>query len=148
VTQQIAEVIAAIAVIAGTGFSVIGVLGYVRLPDVYTRLHAVSKVSVFGVVLLLFGALLWSPVGVGKSLVLIAMLVIAAPSISHALGSAAYRIGIEPVIAERDDLDDSIAVEPGTADSSVGTEPAAGERDDIADGNDIDQAAGAPGSSG
>jgi multicomponent Na+:H+ antiporter subunit G len=103
--EQTVQVLVALSVVAGTCFSLIGVLGFFRLPDVYARLHAVSKVSVFGVVLLLFGAVLWSPVGIGKGLVLIAMLVVAAPSISHALGSAAYRIGIEPVITERDDLE-------------------------------------------
>ncbi len=46
------QLIALIAVIAGTFFSLVGVLGLVRLPDVYTRLHATGKVGVFGVVFL------------------------------------------------------------------------------------------------
>jgi multicomponent Na+:H+ antiporter subunit G len=32
-----------------------------RLPDVYTRLHATGKVSVFGVVMLLLAAVFWTP---------------------------------------------------------------------------------------
>jgi multicomponent Na+:H+ antiporter subunit G len=54
--EIVLQVIAILAVVAGTAFSVLGVLGYVRLPDVYTRLHAVGKVGVFGAVLLLLGA--------------------------------------------------------------------------------------------
>ncbi|MGD9374755.1 MAG: monovalent cation/H(+) antiporter subunit G, partial [Anaerolineae bacterium] len=73
------QVIAALAVVTGTAFSVLGVLGYVRLPDVYTRLHMVGKVGVFGAVLLLLGAVAWTPLGLGKGLVLIALLLLAGP---------------------------------------------------------------------
>ena len=102
------QAIAALAVIGGTLFSVIGVLGYVRLPDVYTRLHAVGKVGVFGVVLLLVGAIAWTPLGLGKGLVLIALLLLAGPVTAHALASAAYRIGIPMKQALRDDLAHSV----------------------------------------
>ncbi|MGD8462788.1 MAG: monovalent cation/H(+) antiporter subunit G [Anaerolineae bacterium] len=98
------QVIAALAVVTGTAFSVLGVLGYVRLPDVYTRLHTVGKVGVFGAVLLLLGAVAWTPLGLGKGLVLIALLLLAGPITAHALASAAYRVGIPQSQAIRDDL--------------------------------------------
>jgi len=91
-------------VLAGTAFSMLGVLGYVRLPDVYTRLHAVGKVGIFGAVLLLLGAVAWTPLGLGKGLVLIALLLLAGPVTAHALASAAYRAGIPQSQALRDDL--------------------------------------------
>jgi multicomponent Na+:H+ antiporter subunit G len=102
--QTIGEVIAIAAVIGGTAFSVIGVLGMVRLPDVYTRLHATGKVGVFGVVLLLLAAVLITPIGWGKGLVLIALLLIGGPVTAHALASAAYRVGVPLKGAVRDDL--------------------------------------------
>jgi len=37
------QLIAIIAVIIGTAFSIVGVVGFVRLPDVYTRLHATGN---------------------------------------------------------------------------------------------------------
>jgi multicomponent Na+:H+ antiporter subunit G len=98
------QAITVLAVIGGTLFSVLGVLGYVRLPDVYTRLHAIGKVGVFGVVLLLIAAMAWTPLGLGKGLVLIALLLLAGPVTAHALASAAYRIGIPMRWATRDDL--------------------------------------------
>jgi multicomponent Na+:H+ antiporter subunit G len=98
------QVIAALAVVAGTAFSVLGVLGYVRLPDVYTRLHTVGKVGVFGAVLLLLGAVAWTPLSLGKGLLLIALLLLAGPVTAHALASAAYRVGIPQSQAIRDDL--------------------------------------------
>jgi multisubunit Na+/H+ antiporter MnhG subunit len=59
---------------------------------------------VFGAVLLLLGAVAWTPLGLGKGLVLIALLLLAGPITAHALASAAYRVGIPQSQAIRDDL--------------------------------------------
>jgi multicomponent Na+:H+ antiporter subunit G len=102
--ETITQAIAILAVLAGTAFSVLGVLGYIRMPDVYTRLHTVGKVGVFGAVLLLVGAIVWTPMGVGKGLVLIALLLLSGPVTAHAMASAAYRVGIPLSGAIRDSL--------------------------------------------
>ena len=73
---------AIIAVLAGTFFSLVGMLGYLRLPDVYTRLHAAGKVGVFGVVLLLLATAVWTPLGWGRALLLILLLMISAQGIN------------------------------------------------------------------
>lgn len=98
------QLVALVAVVLGTFFSVVGVLGLVRLPDVYTRLHATGKVGVFGVVLLLVAAVALTPLGWGKGLVLIVLLMVVGPVTSHALGSAAHRLGIPMRRGQRDDL--------------------------------------------
>lgn len=102
--ETILQLGAITAVVVGTAFSALGVLGYIRMPDVYTRLHATGKVGVFGVVILLLAAVLWTPLGLGKGLVLILFLLMAGPATSHALASAAYRVGIPLAQATRDDL--------------------------------------------
>jgi multicomponent Na+:H+ antiporter subunit G len=102
--SMLLELFAIVVVIMGTAFSAIGVLGYIRLPDVYTRLHATGKVSIFGVVLLLLATVALTPLGFAKGLVLIVLLVLGGPVTSHALGSAAHRIGIPLRLALRDDL--------------------------------------------
>lgn len=101
------QLIALLAVIIGTFFSVVGVLGLIRLPDVYTRLQATGKVGVFGVVLLLVAAAIWTPLGWGKAILLIILLMISGPVSTHAISSAAYRIGIPMRNPVRDDLDPS-----------------------------------------
>ena len=106
--ETIAQLVALLAVIIGTAFSVIGILGYIRMPDVYTRLHATGKVGVFGVVLLLVAAVALTPLGPGKALVLIVLLLIAGPVTSHVLASAAYRGGIPLKRATRDDLAETL----------------------------------------
>ena len=98
------QVIAILAVVVGTLFSIVGVVGFIRLPDVYTRLHATGKVGVFGIVLLLVAAVLGEPLGWGRGLVLISLLMITGPATAHALGSAAHRIGLPRQGAVRDDL--------------------------------------------
>ena len=67
-------------------------------------LHATGKVGVFGVVLLLVAALMWTPLSWGKALVLIILLMIAGPVSAHAIGSAAYRIGLPMRDPIQDDL--------------------------------------------
>ena len=102
--QLLFQLIVLLAVIAGTLFSIIGVMGMIRLPDVYTRLHAVGKVSVFGVVLLLVAAKTLGAVDLGKSILLVVFLVIAGPTLTHSLAAAAYRMGIPIQRAVRNDL--------------------------------------------
>lgn len=102
--ENISILIAIFAVCIGTFFSLTGVLGYIRFPDVYTRLHATAKISVFGAVFLMIAAISWTPLTFGKGLVLISLLLISGPVISHALASAAYRIKVPLKQAVRDDL--------------------------------------------
>jgi multicomponent Na+:H+ antiporter subunit G len=103
--ETILQLIAIIAVTAGTFFSIVGVLGLVRLPDVYTRLHATGKVGVFGVVLLLAAAVAWTPLGWARALLLIVLLMVSGPVVAHALASAAHRVGIPMKQSVRNDLE-------------------------------------------
>jgi len=103
--DAILQVITMLAVIIGAAFSILGILGVFRLPDVYTRLHATGKVGVFGVVFLLIATVAWLPTGRTKGLALILFLLLAGPVTSHALASAAYRTGIPFAKPIRDDLD-------------------------------------------
>lgn len=97
------EIIAIIVILIGTAFSIIGVIGFIRLPDVYTRLHATGKVGVYGVVMLLVAAVLQTPLAWGKALILIILLLVSGPVAAHAIASAATKIAIpmhDPVVDE------------------------------------------------
>ncbi|MCA9958809.1 MAG: monovalent cation/H(+) antiporter subunit G [Anaerolineales bacterium] len=118
------QIVAIVAVIAGTFFSLVGIVGYVRLPDVYTRLHATGKVGVFGGVLLLAAAVSGTSLSIGKGLVLIALLLIIGPVTSHAIASAAYRVGI-PMVGQRNDLQ---------RDGALAGQRLAGEQGQVQDG--------------
>lgn len=100
----IAQLVALFSLVIGTLFSIVGIIGFLRLPDVYTRLHASGKVSVFGVVFLLIAAIILTPLGVWKGLLLIFFVLLAAPSVSHSIASAAYKTGIPLCETGCDDL--------------------------------------------
>ena len=102
------ELLAIAAILIGTFFSVVGAMGAWRLPDVYTRLHATGKVGVFGVVLLLVAAIFVTPLGWAKGSLLIVMLMIAGPVVTHALASAAHRLHIPMKGDRRNDLDGKV----------------------------------------
>lgn len=106
--QILLQVIGLIALVAGTLFSILGILGMLRLPDVFTRLHATGKVSAFGTVLLLVAAISLTPLSAGKGIVLIFLILLAAPAVSHAIASAAYRSGVSMKIGQRDELKERI----------------------------------------
>lgn len=105
--ETIQQLIAIVAVVAGTAFSVIGIIGFRRFPDVYTRLHATGKVAVFGVVLLLVAAVVTTSLGIGRGLLLIFFLMGFGPITAHAISSAAYRLGV-PM---QDPMQDELAAE-------------------------------------
>lgn len=90
--------IVALLLAAGFFFHAVAALGVLRLPDFYTRLHAVGKAETLGVLLTLAGVALWT----GPSLTALkvglvaAFLFLANPTSTHAVGRAALRLGMEP----------------------------------------------------
>jgi multicomponent Na+:H+ antiporter subunit G len=82
-----------LAVMAG------GVLGLLRLPDFYTRLHAANVVDVAGAALVLLGlAIASADSGIALRLVLLAALVVALGPTQGQLGAnAAHSAGLTPL---------------------------------------------------
>ncbi|MDI6694362.1 MAG: monovalent cation/H(+) antiporter subunit G [Anaerolineales bacterium] len=101
---SVSQIIGLLCLVLGTVFSMLGILGLLRLPDVYARLHATGKVSGLGAVFLLAAAIFLTPLSAGKGLVLIGLLLLTTPAVSHAIASAAYRIGIPIKAGQRDEL--------------------------------------------
>ncbi len=102
--ETVQQVIAMILLVLGTFLSLVGVIGFIRLPDVYTRLHATGKVSVFGLVFLLIAASILTPLTAWKGILLIFFVLLASPAVSHSIASAAYKAGVPLADPKRDDL--------------------------------------------
>ena len=85
----------------GSFFCVVGGLGLLRFPDVYTRTHAATITDTLGASLLLIGlALQAGPTLIAlKLLLVLAFLLYTSPVGGHALVKAAYAEG---VVAELD----------------------------------------------
>ena len=92
------NIISIIFIIAGLFFLIVAAIGVVRLPDVFSRSHAVSLTDSLGAFLMLFGLALHEGLGINtlKILVVLVLLYILNPVISHATIRAALRAGLKP----------------------------------------------------
>lgn len=96
--------IAGFLMIAGVFFFAIGVLGVLRFPDFYTRLHAAGKCDSLASVLVIVGIALYNvsdftPGNLLVSLKILAVAVfvfVASPTATHAVTEAALIIGVKP----------------------------------------------------
>ena len=103
----------------GLFFNLVGVFGLHRFPDVYTKLHAATKCTTLGSILLIAAVImqsagLWALEGAYTSqsvmciravLALVALLVTNATG-AHAMARAAHRSGEKPARAVVDDLEE------------------------------------------
>jgi multicomponent Na+:H+ antiporter subunit G len=88
------DLLGLVAVWCGIGFCVVGVVGIIRMPDVYCRLHASGKVATVGLCGLLVGAALIMPSAGLKLITLALFAVLTLPVSTHAIAAAAYRHGV------------------------------------------------------
>ena len=112
----------------GVFFNLLGSIGLLRFPDVYTRLHAGTKCTTFGSIFLvgsviLVGLKIWffptgsevasdgSVLAFHSAIALIAIL-LTNPTGAHAIARAAHRSGVKPVAAVVDDLEEKIPKKP------------------------------------
>jgi len=85
-------------VLAGVFFSLLAAVGLLRLPDLYTRLHAASKAGVVGAGLVLLAIALTSLEGAVafRAVVGVLFLILTTPVSAHLLARAAYLTGLKP----------------------------------------------------
>lgn len=78
--------------VLGVAILTIGVYGVVRMPDVYTQLHAASKAGFLGIAALLAAAALQGGgATVARAVLIVALLALTTPVAGHAIGRAARR---------------------------------------------------------
>jgi len=98
------EILAAIAsgalLLAGSGLIVVGALGMLRLPDLYTRMHAASIIDTMGLFLIMAGLMIEAGAfQAALKIGLIALLLmLASPTATHALARAALGDDILPKV--------------------------------------------------
>ena len=89
-------------ILLGSFFTVVGAFGLVRMPEVFTRMHAASVTDTLGVGFLIFGMSLQAGLSLVtvKLLFLLALFFFTAPVVTHALAQACLHEGIKPLLAE------------------------------------------------
>ncbi len=87
----------------GLFFLVVAAVGMVRLPDVFARSHAVALTDALGAFFLLAGLSIYDGFSTNtlRILVVLALLYLVNPVISHATVRAALRTGEKPVGEDR-----------------------------------------------
>lgn len=88
-------IIASLLLLAGSAFAAVAALGILRLPDIYTRMHAASKAGSVGSAMLLIALALTAdetPV-VLRALAAVAFFLLTAPISAHLLAKASYSVG-------------------------------------------------------
>ncbi len=82
-----------LCLIVGGAFAIVGGIGVVRLPDLFTRLHAAGVTDTMGAGLILVGLMLQSGLHLAtfKLFILLIFLLFVGPTSTHALAEAALR---------------------------------------------------------
>lgn len=95
--------IAEIFIIIGTFFLLVGGIGLIRLPDMFTRMHAATKCTTLGAMCTLVGVglIMGGSVAI-KAVVIILFIVLGNPTSAHAIARAAYRTGTRMKIGSYD----------------------------------------------
>ncbi len=92
------DVVSWALLLAGAGFCLVGGLGLMRLPDVYTRMHAAGITDTMGAGLIVLGLILqggFTLVSVKLALIML-FIVFTSPTSTHALAQAALAGGLAP----------------------------------------------------
>ena len=89
-------------ILAGSAFVVVGAVGLVRMPDLYTRMHAASVTDTLGAGLLIIGLMLQAGLSLVtlKLVFLLALFFFTGPVATHALAQAALHQGVAPLLHE------------------------------------------------
>lgn len=85
-------------ILVGLFFLVVAAIGVLRLPDIYTRCHAVSLADSLGAFFLLAGLALHASINMVlvKILAVLVLLYLLNPAIAHLTVRAAHRSGLKP----------------------------------------------------
>jgi len=115
---MILNVITYIFIGIGCFFNLMAAIGLHRFPDPYTRLHAGTKCTTFGSILLIGAVVIqsistWVAEGISSpqsiltlhALIALVAILLTNPTSAHAIGRAAHRSGVKPARAVVDDLE-------------------------------------------
>jgi multicomponent Na+:H+ antiporter subunit G len=99
-SELIVDIISWPLIVAGSFFYLVGSIGLLRMPDVFTRMHATSVSDTFGAGLLIVGMMVQGGLTLvtAKLAVILMILFFTGPVATHAIARAARYAGIEPIL--------------------------------------------------
>ncbi len=85
------DIVSTISIISGLLILTLAVYGMLKMPDIYTRLHAASKAAFLGILpFLLAASLSGEPATITRSLLIALFLLLTTPVSAHVIGQTAY----------------------------------------------------------
>jgi multicomponent Na+:H+ antiporter subunit G len=116
----VTDVVVGVLAIGGAAFVLLAGIGVVRLPDLYARMHAATKATTLGILLVGAAGVVAIDDGRAPLALAVAVIFVTAPVASHVVGRAAYRAeGIEVRLEAGDDLA-SLVADADDVDEDVG----------------------------
>ena len=102
---MIREILVSLFLLMGGILSLIAVTGVLRMPDIFTRMHAATKVGTVGVSSITIGLMIHfgSITVISRGILVIAFFLLTAPVAAHMIARAAYRSGVSLWILTRID---------------------------------------------
>ncbi len=101
-SDQILTIVSWLFLGLGSFFYLVGAFGLFRMPDVFTRMHAVSVSDTLGVGFLITGMAIetgWS-LNTARLIIILAIMLYSGPIATHALAQAALHAGVKPKLAD------------------------------------------------
>jgi multicomponent Na+:H+ antiporter subunit G len=110
------EIVTFIFALIGVGFMVLSSIGMLRMPDLYTRIHAAAKAGTVGVIGILLAVAVHAQdvLTAAKMFALIGFFLFTAPVASHMIDRAAYLTNVKTTdTTVIDELDGRYDMETG-----------------------------------
>ena len=95
--ELIRNIIVAILMISGVFFFVVGTVGLIRMPDVFSRMHATTKCDTLGAGLILLAVIAYNGINAVsiKFLMVLIFIWITNPTSAHIIAKSEYKRKIE-----------------------------------------------------
>jgi multicomponent Na+:H+ antiporter subunit G len=95
VTEIIANYLTGILLVIGAAFALVASIGLIRLPELYTRMHAASKAGTLGACVMLVAVAVYTDdtAVAARALAGVVFFLLTAPISAHLLAKAAYAAG-------------------------------------------------------
>ncbi len=135
------ELVSALLLLIGASFLLLGAVGVLRMPDLFTRMQPATKATTLGLsCMLLAVAVYFGRIGIAtRALAAILFFFLTAPVTAHLIGRASYFIGVplwegtvmDELRGQYDPATHTLqpAPTPGTGEGQASTEVAAGRHE-------------------
>ncbi len=96
----VADAISWICLLSGVALMLIGGIGLLRLPDVFTRMHGAGMIDTLGLGLILVGLMFQAGLTLvtAKLFLIVVFVLFTSPTTTHALARACLHGGVRPLL--------------------------------------------------